>query len=336
MKIFSKRRFRRIKEWVKFVLAIGCVIVFIIFFIFNLWSPLRKPVTVVVRPGMSVTGMMNYLSQNRIIKSRDLFMFSVKLNGGKIQAGEYDIPRGAGVWTIASMLAHGRVAMVNITIPEGFTIKQTKNMLKNIPYLNGDVDCNKSIPICNLQDGDIFPDTYRVARGSARLGVLDLAYKKMQSVKKSFANAKIPAPLKNWDEVMVLASIVQKETPLVREMPVVASVYINRLNKNMRLQACPTVVYALTGGEGDMHGAALLSEHLKYSSPYNTYMNAGLPPKPIANVGKAAIRAVLHPSNTSYYYFVADGRGGHHFSREYSEHQKHHEKWREIKKELNK
>ena len=330
------RHWKRIKEWIKFALAIGCVVVFIVFFIFNLWSPLRKPVTVVVRPGTSVTGITNYLTQNRIIKSRDLFLFSIRMNGGKIQAGEYDIPRGSGVWTIASMLAHGRVAMVNITIPEGFTIVQTKNMLNKIPYLNGDVDCNKSLPICNLQDGDIFPDTYRVARGSARLGILDLAYKKMESVKKSFANAKIPAPLNSWDDVMVLASIVQKETPLTREMPIVASVYLNRLKKNMRLQACPTVVYALTKGEGDMHGEPLLSGHLKYSSPYNTYMNSGLPPKPIANVGREAIRAVLKPANTNYFYFVADGRGGHKFSKDYSEHQKNHEKWREIKKELNK
>lgn len=330
------RHWKRIKEWIKFALAIGCVVVFIVFFIFNLWSPLRKPVTVVVRPGTSVTGITNYLTQNRIIKSRDLFLFSIRMNGGKIQAGEYDIPRGSGVWTIASMLAQGRVAMVNITIPEGFTIIQTKNMLNKIPYLNGDVDCNKSLPICNLQDGDIFPDTYRVARGSARLGILDLAYKKMESVKKSFANAKIPAPLNSWDDVMVLASIVQKETPLTREMPIVASVYLNRLKKNMRLQACPTVVYALTKGEGDMHGEPLLSGHLKYSSPYNTYMNSGLPPKPIANVGREAIRAVLKPANTNYFYFVADGRGGHKFSKDYSEHQKNHEKWREIKKELNK
>ncbi|MBR3510926.1 MAG: endolytic transglycosylase MltG [Alphaproteobacteria bacterium] len=332
----TKRQWKNIKEWTKFALAIACVIVFIVFFIFNLWSPLKKSVDVVVPRGVSVSGISNYLYNNHIIKSKDLFYFSIKLNGGKIQAGEYDIPRGAGVWTIASMLAHGRVATTTVTIPEGFTIIQTKNMLKKLPYLNGDVDCDKSVPVCNLQDGDIFPDTYRVARGTSRLAVLDLAHKKMESVKNSFSKSKIPSPLKNWNEVLILASIVQKETPLKREMPIVASVYLNRLRTDMKLQACPTVVYALTRGEGDMHGEPLLSGHLKLVSPYNTYINKGLPPKPIANVGTDAIRAVLNPSLTNYLYFVADGRGGHHFSHDYSEHQKYHEEWRVIKKELNK
>lgn len=336
MKKLSRRQWKNIKEWTKFALAILCVIVFVLYFIFDLWSPLKKSVDVVVPRGASVTGITNYLYNNNIIKSKKLFYFSIKLNGGKIQAGEYYVPRGAGVWTIASMLANGRVATTTITIPEGFTIKQTKNMLKNISYLEGDVDCDKSIPVCDLKDGDIFPDTYRVARGTARLAVLDLARKKMETVKNSFTKSKIPQPLKNFNEVLILASIVQKETPIKREMPIVASVYLNRLRINMRLQACPTVVYALTRGEGDMHGEPLLSNHLKLVSPYNTYTNAGLPPAPISNVGKDAIRAVLNPSLTNYLYFVADGKGGHHFSHDYSEHQKHHDEWRVIKKELNK
>lgn len=336
MKKITKKQFIQIKEWVKFAIAILCVIVFVVYFIFNLWSPVRKPVSVIVERGTSVTGITNYLLRNRIIKSGELFYFSVRLNGGKIMAGEYDIPRGAGVWTIADMLTHGRVATTTITIPEGFTIKQTKNMLKNIPYLDGDVDCDKSMPVCELKDGDIFPDTYRIARGTARLAVLELARKKMVEVKDSFSRYKYPTPLKDWNEVITLASIVQKETPLIREMPIVASVYLNRLRSNMRLQACPTVVYALTDREGDMHGNPLLSGHLKIDSPYNTYMNFGLPPYPIANVGREAIRAVLRPANTEYLFFVADGRGGHKFSKTYEEHQKNHDDWRVIKQELNK
>lgn len=335
MKI-SKRRYKNIKEWVKFALAIACVVVFAIFFVFNIWSPVKKPVSVIVPRGASVTGMTNYLYKNNIIKSKELFYFSIRVNGGQIQAGEYEIPRGAGVWTIADMLSNGRVATTTITIPEGYTIIQIKNMLMNVPYLTGDVDCDKNIPVCDLHDGDIFPDTYTIARGTTRLAVLDLARKKMDGVKASFAGAKYPMPLKNWEEVIVLASIVQKETPLKREMPIVASVYLNRLNINMRLQSCPTVIYPLTNFEGDMHGEPLLSGHLKIDSPYNTYTHNGLPPHPIANVGRDAIRAVLRPANTKYLFFVADGRGGHHFSKDYSEHQKHHDTWREIKKELNK
>lgn len=331
----SKRKFRSIKEWIKFGLAIACVIVFVVFFVFNIWSPIRKPISIVVPRGSSVTGITNYLYKNNIIKSKDLFYFSIRLNGGKIQAGEYDIPRGAGVWTVASMLAKGQIATTSVTIPEGLTVIQIKNMLMNVSYLTGGVDCDKDLPVCDLHDGDIFPDTYRIARGTSRLSVLELARKKMLDIRKSLDNGKYPEPLKNWEEVVVLASIVQKETPQKREMPIVASVYLNRLNINMRLQADPTVVYALTDSEGDMHGAPLLSGHLKIDSPYNTYTNNGLPPHPIANVGRDAIRGVLRPAHTKYLFFVADGRGGHKFSKDYAEHQKHHKAWREIKKEKN-
>ena len=331
-----KRRWNRIKDWVKFALAIACVVVFAVFFVFNIWSPIRKPVSIVVPRGASVTGVTNYLKKNNIIKSKDLFLFSIRLNGGRVLAGEYDIPRGAGVWTVASMIARGNVAMASVTIPEGLTIKQIKNMLMNTSFLVGDVDCDSDSPLCNLHDGDVFPDTYRIARGTSRLALIDIARKKMIDVKKSFDGAKIPEPLKDWNDVMVLASIVQRETPRVREMPIVASVYINRLNKNMRLQADPTVVYALTDQYGDMGGEPLLTGHLKIDSPYNTYTHNGLPPSPIANVGRDAIRAVLKPAKTDYLFFVADGRGGHKFSRDYSEHQKNHSVWREIKKERNK
>ncbi len=328
-------KWKNIKPWIKFALAICAVVVFFICFVFNLWSPLRKSVTVVVPKGASVTGMTNYLVQNRIVYSGKLFDFSVRLNGGKILAGEYDIPRGAGVWTIADMLANGKVATTTVTIPEGYTLKQTKKMLMNIPYLSGDVNCNSSAPVCHLEEGEIFPDTYRIARGTPRLAVLDLARKKMLSIKDSLVGHSRPEQLKNWNDVLILASIVQKETSKIKEMPIVASVYLNRLKKNMRLQADPTVVYALTNGFGDMRGAPLLRGHLKIDSPYNTYVHGGLPPKPIANVGRDAIRSVLKPANTKYLFFVADGRGGHKFSTEYSEHQKNHTVWRGIKKEIN-
>jgi UPF0755 protein len=141
-----------------------------------------------------------------------------------------------------------------------------------------------------------------------------------------------PAPLRGWDDVITLASIVQKETPKTSEMKIVASVYLNRLRRGMRLQADPTVVYALTDGYGDMRGEPLLRGHLKIDSPYNTYRNNGLPPAPIANVGTHAIRAVMNPADTKYLYFVADGRGGHKFSSDYESHMRNHADWREIKK----
>jgi UPF0755 protein len=168
--------------------------------------------------------------------------------------------------------------------------------------------------------------------------VLDLMRKNMLDLEKGWnaSGRHAPAPLRNWNEVMTLASIVQKETPRVSEMPVVASVYLNRLRKKMKLQADPTVVYAITGGLGDMRGRALLTGHLKTESAYNTYARYGLPPHPIANVGRDAIQAVLNPADTTYYFFVADGTGGHAFAKDFKEPTATRASWREIKKKIGK
>ena len=316
------------------------VAVIVMFYIFCIQSPVKTQTVFDVVRGDSVTGVANRLVKNNLIDSKDLFIASVRFHGGKIQSGQYEIPRGASLWRVTKMLVSGDVATTTVVIPEGLTIKQIKNMLLQNSELTGAVECsdNKKRPVCNLKDGQIFPDTYRVARGTNRLAVLELMRKKMVDVNAHIKKAYrvLPKPLKNWNDVLILASIVQKETPIAREMPIVASVYLNRLNKGMRLQADPTVVYALTDALGDMQGAPLLSGYLKINSPYNTYRNAGLPPTPIANVGQNAIRAVLRPADTNFLFFVADGQGGHRFSVDYAQHQKNHNAWREIKKSKNK
>lgn len=318
-----------------FVMAM-CALVYV----FGVHSTVRGPVTFDVVAGDSVSGVANRLFKQKLIDSVKVFKTSVRLNGGKVQIGQYDIPSGASTWRIANMLANGDVASTVIVIPEGLTVRQIKKLLLDQGELTGDVECKSGndAPVCNLKDGQIFPDTYRVARGTKRLAVLELMRKKMVDVRAHFAKAyrTFPKPLKNWDEVITLASIVQKETPRVREMSIVASVYLNRLNKKMRLQADPTVVYALTDGLGDMQENALLRGHLKIDSPYNTYRNSGLPPGPIANVGQNAIRAVLNPAKTNFLFFVADGQGGHHFSDSYDVHMKNHANWRQIKNMKNK
>lgn len=313
------------------ILIVFCAI----FYVFGIHSTVRVPVVFDVVRGDSVTGVANRLAMQKLIDSDVLFKQVVRIKGGRIQSGQYDIPRGASVWRIADMLVNGNVASTTIVIPEGLTIKQIKNLLLQSASLSGPVECGAgdNAPVCNLKDGMVFPDTYTVARGTRRLALLELMRKKMQKIEESWnrTSRRLPKPLKTWNDVVTLASIVQKETPLAREMPIVASVYLNRLNKGMRLQADPTVVYALTNGLGDMQGAALLRGHLKIESPYNTYRNNGLPPAPIANVGQGALRAVLNPAETNFLFFVADGRGGHRFSRDYEEHKKNHNAWRKIK-----
>lgn len=317
------------------IVALVCLLLYV----FCVRSVVDRPVVFTISRGDSVTGVANRLIKNGLIDSVQTFKMVIRAKGGTVQAGHYDIHRGASVWRIADMLANGKVAQTTILIPEGLTIKQIKNKLSQDKGLTGAVDCKAgdNRAVCNLKDGQIFPDTYTVARGTPRLAVLELARKKMKSVEEKWTKTNLwPKPLKNWNEVITLASIVQKETPLIREMPIVASVYLNRLNKGMRLQADPTVVYALTNKLGDMQGAPLLRNHLKIDSPYNTYKNKGLPPAPIANVGLAAIGAVLNPAETNYLFFVADGRGGHRFATDYETHKKNHNDWRKIKKIKNK
>lgn len=323
------------------VIVVSIVVLLGVFgYVFFINSSVDAPVVFDVIRGDSVTAVANRLMKQDLIDSDVLFKQVVRVKGGQIQSGQYDIPRGASVWKIADMLVNGHVASTTIVIPEGLTIKQIKKLLLQNSTLGGPVECEagNGAPVCNLKDGQIFPDTYTVARGTRRLAVLDLARKKMQGIQDSWGRTsrRLPKPLKNWNQVLVLASIVQKETPLAREMPIVASVYLNRLNRGMRLQADPTVVYALTDGLGDMQGEPLLRGHLNIESPYNTYRNSGLPPAPIANVGEGAIRAVLNPADTNYLFFVADGRGGHRFSKDYETHKKNHNDWREIKKLKNK
>lgn len=331
----KRKNFKQKKFSIFFTLAaVSAVLVCV--YAFAIWSPLRHPVTLEIGRGASVSAVAAQLQSRGVIKSADMFKLAVRATGGRVQSGEYEIPARASALRVARMLATGDVAATTVVIPEGLTIQQVKQLLLRSSALTGSVECDAGTTalVCDLHDGDIFPDTYRVAKGTARLALLELARKKMAGIENAWRSAgrARPAPLRSWNDVLTLASIVQKETPRESEMPIVASVYLNRLRKNMRLQADPTVVYALTDGYGDMRGAPLLRGHLRIDSPYNTYINGGLPPGPIANVGQAAIRAVLKPADTNYLFFVADGHGGHRFANSYEEHMRNHANWREIKK----
>lgn len=327
-------RKRTKKIFTRYVFLIAFAMFAVIYYAMCVRTTIRESVMFSINSGDTVTSVARRLNNEKIVFSDMAFKMATRLQGGRVQVGEYEIPRGASVWVVAKMLTHGNVATTTIVIPEGLTILQIKDLLRGAQNLTGDVDCDDGRPVCDLSDGDVFPDTYYVARGTSRLAVLELARKNMESLKNKWMRLRRnpPAPLSGWNDLIILASIVQRETPRASEMPIVASVYLNRLRRGMRLQADPTVVYVLTDGYGDMRGEPLLRGHLKIDSPYNTYRNKGLPPAPIANVGRAAIRAVMNPADTNYLYFVADGHGGHKFSTDYESHMKHHADWREIKK----
>lgn len=273
-----------------------------------------------VVPGVSVSSVAKDLGQGK------LFKIAVLLNGNGVMAGTYDLPAGASVWRVGKMLARGQISSISVTIPEGLTVKQISNLLNKESRLVGEITKL-------YKDGDLFPSTYIVAKGTTRQAVIDLMAKKMESVRAGWqeSGVGVQSPLQDWKDVVTLASIVQKETSKISEMPVVASVYLNRLRKKMRLQADPTVVYVITDGLGDMQEKKLYSKSLQVKSPFNTYKNLGLPPSPIANVGMDAILAVLKPADTTYYFFVADGTGGHTFSKTLEEHNKNRLLWKIIK-----
>ncbi len=314
--------------------VLSAIVAMFIVFIAGFWfvglhSPMSGPESFSVVRGQSVGSIAQQMKSRGWINSSDAFKLMVMGFGGEIQAGVYDLPARTSVWRIARMMARGDIASTTIVIPEGLTTKQIVVILDENRFLAGSA-CGMTCPA----EGELFPDTYRVSKGTPRAEVIDMMKNKMAEIQRGWevSGRHAPQPLKSWNQVITLASIVQKETPKTDEMPIVASVYLNRLNKRMKLQADPTIVYALTKELGDMQGAPLLSGHLQMNSPFNTYKHYGLPPSPIANPGREAITAVLNPADTNYLFFVADGQGGHNFSEDYAGHMANRKVWRAIKK----
>ncbi len=215
-----------------------------------------------------------------------------------------------------------------IALAEGVTSWQVVQELNQIDILTGEIE---GIP----PEGYLAPDSYEVRAGDSRADlVARMADAQAQILAEAWATRAPGLPLANAREALVLASIVEKETALAEERPQVASVFINRLDRGMRLQTDPTVIYGITRGQGTL-GRGLRRSELRADTPWNTYTNAGLPPTPIANPGRASIEAVLNPAQTEYIFFVADGTGGHAFAVTLEEHNRNVARWRQIEAEQN-
>lgn len=255
------------------------------------------------------------------------FMASVLLSGnrGALKAGEYLIPAYARPLDIVRILASGKVVVHQVTIPEGLTVVQIMDIVKAVPNLSGEVI---RIP----EEGTLLPETYRYMYGDSREKILSHMRQAMKrTLEEVWASRKEESPIKTPEELLILASIVEKETGMPAERPRVAAVFLNRLKKGMKLQSDPTVVYGLTLGEKPL-GHLLTFEDLKHVSDYNTYVIPALPPKPIACPGRKSLQAVVNPAATNDYYFVADGTGGHAFSPTYNEHVQRVKEWRKVQK----
>ncbi|MDP5305664.1 endolytic transglycosylase MltG [Paracoccus spongiarum] len=214
-------------------------------------------------------------------------------------------------------------ARLRVTVAEGVTSWQIVEALKQVDFLSGEVP---EVPA----EGSLAPDTYEIEKESPRAALLaEMSRRQAAILAEEWEARPFGLPYDTPQEALIMASIVEKETGIAEERPQVASVFVNRLQQGMRLETDPTVIYGITRGEGVLHRGLRRSE-LNTTTPYNTYRVDGLPPTPIANPGRLAIRAALNPADTDYIFFVADGSGGHAFARTLEEHNANVARWREI------
>lgn len=281
---------------------------------------------VLLERGQSLSAIAEALKAAGVIESATLFKLGVLKAGAEreLKAGEYAIPAAASMRAILDLLREGRVLLHKLTIPEGLTTAQILRLIEADPVLTGAL--GDSPP-----EGALLPDTYLFPRSETRAALVKrMAEARRRFLEEAWATRAPGLPLKTPEEALVLASIVEKETGIAAERPLVAGVFINRLKRGMRLQSDPTIIYGLTGGEPLNRGIRV--SEIARVTPYNTYQIDGLPPTPICNPGREAIHAVLNPPDTNYLFFVADGTGGHAFAATEAEHARNTAKWRAIEK----
>ncbi|MGE0232531.1 MAG: endolytic transglycosylase MltG [Flavobacteriaceae bacterium] len=288
-------------------------------------GPLERDVAVVVPRGQGVQGIADALERNGIITQSWLFVAGATLYKASrdLKAGEYLFPERVSMREVMDILRDGRSISHQVTIPEGLTSKQIVDRLNEDPVLVGQIT---EVP----PEGSLLPETYKFDRGTSRAQLIARMQQAHNRVVDQAWQRRAPdLPLKSKQDLVTLASIVEKETGRADERRRVAGVFINRLRKNMRLQSDPTIIYGIVGGEGPL-GRPILRSEIDRPTAYNTYQINGLPPTPIANPGPDAIEAVANPSRTQELYFVADGTGGHIFAASLDEHNRNVARWRDI------
>ncbi len=278
-----------------------------------------------VKAGDRLKGVSERLAVQGLISNGTIFRIAARNSGEaqKLKFGEYKIPAYASMKQVLDIITSGKSLSYQVTIPEGLTSWQIVQLLNAEPLLSGEI---ADIP----PEGSLAPNTYSISKGDSRASLIrrmTLAQHKI--ITEAWGLRAEGLPLKSPDDALTLASIVEKETSVASERPLVASVFINRLNRRMKLQTDPTVIYGVTKGRGNL-GRGLRQSELRKRTDWNTYVIEGLPATPIANPGKDAIDAVLNPATSNYLFFVANGTGGHAFSETIGEHNKNVRKWRRI------
>ena len=286
----------------------------------------EQAIRMVVPRGASLNRIAELLHEVSAIDMPRVFVLAARIldESRAIKAGEYEFAAGASQRAILTTLTLGRTVQRRITVPEGLSVAEVLALLNNTTALNG----TASLP----PEGSLLPETYRFELGDDRTALIRRMTEAMNHTVGSLWSKRAKGlPLENPEQAIILASIVEKETGIPEERARVAAVFLNRMRKGMRLQSDPTVVYGITRGHRPL-GRAISRKNLSTNTPYNTYRIPGLPPGPICNPGRDAIAAVLNPIQTDELYFVADGTGGHAFSKTLAEHHRNVARWRRLQR----
>ena len=292
-------------------------------------GPLKEDRVVNVPRGLGVRDIGELLTREGVIRDPWVFLggaLALKARGEDLKFGEYQFTKGSSPRDIAQTMIDGKVVQHQVTVAEGLTSEQIVARLLENDLLTGTV---KEMP----REGTLLPESYRFTRGTTREDIVKRMQAAQRKVLQEAWDRRMPdLPVKTPDQLLVLASIIEKETGKPEERTRVAAVFVNRLKSKMKLQSDPTIIYGLVGGKGSL-GRGILRSEISQPTPYNTYVIEGLPPGPIANPGRSSIEAAANPARTKELFFVADGTGGHTFTETYDAHQKGVAKLRGLEKD---
>jgi UPF0755 protein len=309
-----------------FVAAAGAVAIIYGKSVLEAQGPLKQDKVVFIPRGNGPSAIADILEQEGVIDKAWLFEATHLLAGRPtLKFGEYQFKEGITLKDVREVLIEGKSILHSVTIPEGLTSEQIVGRLRENEILVGDI---RTVP----KEGALLPDTYKFDRGMSReqlLSRMEQAQKRLLT--EVWARRSPDIPIKSPNDMVILASIVEKETGRSDERTRVASVFVNRLNRGMRLQSDPTIIYGIVGGKGSL-GRGILASEIQQATPYNTYVINGLPPGPIANPGRASLEATANPSKTRDIFFVADGTGGHAFAETLEQHNRNVARWRQIER----
>jgi len=286
--------------------------------------------TFLIKRNETLNNITTNLYKEKIIDNKLFFKFMARLTLSEkiLKAGEYKFYNN-NIFQIIKKIRTGDIYLRKITIPEGLTSKDIIDILKQTEGIVMDDKISEEL----IQEGTLFPNTYFYAYGTNFNIIIDTMKKRMNlALINAWKNRDKDLDLNNYNDVLILASLVEKETSLSYEKPIVAQVFLNRLRLNMKLQSDPTVIYGIEKELGE-EKKELKKKDLNYKSDYNTYLNKGLPKGPICNPGTESIIAVTNPTKGDLLYFVANGEGGHNFSSNYKTHLKNIEKLKRINNE---